>query len=52
VPRQPVKREDVIAYVGTTGNAPANTPHLHFAIHELTASHAAGGFAAVRTRVR
>jgi murein DD-endopeptidase MepM/ murein hydrolase activator NlpD len=25
----------VIAYVGTTGNAPANTPHLHLAIFRL-----------------
>ena len=27
-----VAKGDTIGYVGTTGNAPANTPHLHFAI--------------------
>jgi murein DD-endopeptidase MepM/ murein hydrolase activator NlpD len=27
-----VARGDTIGYVGTTGNAPANYPHLHFAI--------------------
>ena len=31
----PVRRGDVIGYVGTTGNAPANTPHLHFAVEDL-----------------
>ena len=32
---QVLKRGDVIGYVGTTGNAPANAPHLHFTIFEL-----------------
>jgi murein DD-endopeptidase MepM/ murein hydrolase activator NlpD len=33
---QRLERGDIIGYVGTTGNAPRNTPHLHFAIFELT----------------
>jgi murein DD-endopeptidase MepM/ murein hydrolase activator NlpD len=32
-----VKQGQVIGYVGTTGNAPANTPHLHFGIFKLGA---------------
>jgi peptidoglycan LD-endopeptidase LytH len=32
---QRVNRGDVIGFVGTTGNAPPNTPHLHFAVFEL-----------------
>jgi len=32
---QEVKRGDVLGYVGTTGNAPKDTPHLHFGISKL-----------------
>jgi murein DD-endopeptidase MepM/ murein hydrolase activator NlpD len=30
-----VERGDIIGFVGSTGNADARTPHLHFAIFEL-----------------
>ena len=31
-----VKKGQIIGHVGTTGNAPPKTPHLHFAIFKLT----------------
>jgi murein DD-endopeptidase MepM/ murein hydrolase activator NlpD len=34
---QPLARGDTIGTVGTTGNAPPGTPHLHFAITLLGA---------------
>ena len=35
---QRVGEGQVIGYVGTSGNAPANAPHLHFAVFELGAN--------------
>jgi murein DD-endopeptidase MepM/ murein hydrolase activator NlpD len=35
---QTVSKGDIIGYVGTTGNAPPNTPHLHFGVFQLDES--------------
>ena len=32
-----LQKGDVIGYVGTTGNAPPNAPHLHFSVFRLNA---------------
>ena len=34
---QPIVQGDVVGFVGTSGNAPPNTPHLHFAVFQLGA---------------
>jgi len=31
-----VRRGQLLGYVGTSGNAPKDTPHLHFAVYRLT----------------
>ena len=35
-------RGQILGYVGTTGNAPTNVPHLHFAVFRLWARHTSG----------
>lgn len=32
---KPVRKGEVLGYVGTTGNAPEHAPHLHFAVYKL-----------------
>ena len=36
---QTVRRGQVVFYIGTTGNEPANTPHLHDAIARVVKAH-------------
>ena len=35
---KPLMRGDTVGYVGTTGNAPANIPHLHFQVMRMPAN--------------
>jgi len=44
-----VQEGDVIAFVGTTGNAPPNTPHLHFQVMRSDANYWNGTPLDVRT---
>jgi murein DD-endopeptidase MepM/ murein hydrolase activator NlpD len=36
---KPLLRGDTLGFVGTTGNAPPNTPHLHFQVMRMPADH-------------
>jgi murein DD-endopeptidase MepM/ murein hydrolase activator NlpD len=36
---RPLMRGDTIGYVGTTGNAPKDLPHLHFQVMRMPADH-------------
>ena len=44
-----VQEGDVIGFVGTTGNAPPNTPHLHFQVMRSDANYWNGTPIDVRT---
>jgi murein DD-endopeptidase MepM/ murein hydrolase activator NlpD len=36
---KPLMRGDTLGFVGTSGNAPANTPHLHFQVMRMPPDH-------------